>query len=148
MDTSTPPGGVAVESGLAAHPDEPGPLSALVRHAPAAVRAPVASSLTRVAAVHAGKPIACALVGGWLALLFAAWLGGLDVPVAGSIAAQCLVMVLLAIAVWDLVVRWGWITRGRPLTVAPQPKAGPVLQHLYPWTMLLAGIACGHFLWK
>src|SRR6266566_6350137 len=91
MDVSTPTPGPADHGGFAAGEDAPGPLvAALVRGAPKAIRAPLASSLTRAASARAGKLVTCMLVGGWLALFFAGLLGGLDVAVAGSVAAQCL----------------------------------------------------------
>ncbi len=149
MDVSTPTPGPADHGGFAAGEDAPGPLvAALVRGAPKAIRAPLASSLTRAASARAGKLVTCMLVGGWLALFFAGLLGGLDVAVAGSVAAQCLLMVLLGIATWDLVVRWGLIKRGRRLTVAPQTRPAWLLHYFYPWLVLLAGVAFGHFVWR
>jgi hypothetical protein len=149
MDVSTPAAGNA-DRPVAAHRDDPGPLAALARHAPAALRAPAAAAISSAASIHVGKLVACALAGGWLALVLAAALGGLGPPVAGSIAALCLVLVLLILATWDLVVRWGLIRGGRPLTVAPQTRRWLrwLTRYFYPWLVLLAGIVFGHFAWR
>jgi hypothetical protein len=149
MDVSTPAAGDA-DRPVAAHREEPGLLAALARHTPAAFQAQATAAMSGIVSVHAGKLIACALAGGWLALVLAAALGGLAPPVAGSIAALCLVLVLLVIAAWDLVVRWGLITRGQPLTVAPQTRRWQrwLARYFYPWLVLLAGIVFGHFAWR
>jgi hypothetical protein len=126
-----------------------GPLHALAARAPEPVRGLAESVAERIPTLNVGRYVTAVLGGAMLALVLAAGLGRLRTDVAGSIGALSLVLVLLFIAAWDLLVRWGLLRR-RPLLVGagPQTRAGRLLRPISSWMLLLGGILVGHFFWR
>jgi len=98
----------------------------------------------RASSVNIGRYVVAVLGGGWLALFLASLLGRLRVDVAASIAALSLALVLLFVASWDLLVRWG-LLRSLPIVISgPQTRAARLLRGVASWMVLVAGILIGH----
>lgn len=126
-------------------PPASGPLHALAARAPEPVRGVVESLVT----ISVGRYVTAVLGGAVLALVLAATLGRLRVDVAGSIGALSLVLVLLFIAVWDLLVRWGLLPRQPVLVGAPQQALGVrLLRPVTSWALLALGLVVGHLFWR
>jgi predicted MFS family arabinose efflux permease len=142
MDRSTE------ESTPTTHPSS-GPLFMLATRSPRPVRDVAVSLAERVPTLDVGRTVVAVLGGAVLALVLAVPLGRLRTDVAGSIGALSLVLVLLFIAAWDLLVRWGLLQR-QPLLVGsgPQTGAARLLRPFASWMILVAGILVGHVAWR
>ena len=121
----------------------------LAARSPAPMRGMAMSLAARVPTLNVGRTVVAILGGALLALVLAVTLGRLRTDVAGSIAALSLVLVLLFMAAWDLLVRWGLLQR-QPLLVgsAPQTRAARLLRPFASWIILVAGILVGHVVWR
>jgi len=105
--------------------------------------------MARARLVRVGWMVVGILSGAVLALVLATVLGAIgDISTAAAVAFLCLTVVLFAIALWDLIVRWsGW---NLPQFIGPGPmRSIPGLALVAsPWLMLLAGVAFGRFVWR
>ncbi|HXM57543.1 MAG TPA: hypothetical protein VOB72_19245 [Candidatus Dormibacteraeota bacterium] len=142
MDASTE------ESASPTHPLA-GPLFTMAARSPQPVRGVAVSLAERVPTLNVGRMVVAVLGGAVLALVLAVPLGRLRTDVAGSIAALSLVLVLLFIAAWDLLVRWG-VLQSQPVLVGsgPQNRAARLLRPFAPAIILVIGIVLGHVFWR
>jgi hypothetical protein len=111
----------------------------------AAVRAAVRAARE----LEVGRVLVGLVLGSALALGYAVWLARvrLEVGVAGSIVALCLMTALLTLSTWDLVVRWRQITSVPVPVVTAWSPPRRMLRHVWPGLVLVLGIAVGHWFW-
>jgi hypothetical protein len=126
----------------------PSPLYTLVSHAPEPVRGPLQRVAARAASIDVAWPVLGVVALAAVGLVLATRLRGLDPATAEALGAECLVVVLFVIAVWDLLARWGRI-RDLPLLTGPAPQAlgRRLLRHVGPPFFLAVGIVLGHRFW-
>jgi hypothetical protein len=113
------------------------------------MRSAFATLIDQLPTLRVGRYVVAVLGGAVLALVLATTLGRLRVDVAGSIVALSLVLVLLFIAAWDLLVRWGLLPR-QPVLVAsrPQTRADRLVRPVTSWALLVLGLVAGHLFWR
>jgi hypothetical protein len=90
------------------------------------------------------------MAGAVMALLLAMVLGKVKLDVIGSLFSLCLVLVLLALASYDFVVRWTSVDLQSPDRRSPGVQRGwyRLLRYVWPEVVLVVGIFVGHVLWK
>ncbi|HYW23526.1 MAG TPA: hypothetical protein VE953_05140 [Terriglobales bacterium] len=126
----------------------PSPLYTLASHAPEPVRGPLQRAAARAASINVAWPVLVVVALAALGLVLGTKLGGIDAATAEALGAECLVVVLFVIALWDLLVRWGQITE-LPLLTGPGPQVlgRRLLRHVGPPLFLAVGIVLGHWFW-
>ena len=109
------------------------------------MRSAFVAMVERLRTVDVGSHVVAVLGGAVLALVLAVTLGRLRADVAVSIAALSLVLVLLFIASWDLLVRWG-LLQHQPVVIAARPRttASRLARPVTSWALLVLGLVAGH----
>jgi hypothetical protein len=126
----------------------PSPLYSLASLAPAPVRGPLQRVAERAASLNVAWPVVAVVAVIAVAMVLAIRFRGLDAATGQALGAECVVVVLFVIALWDLLVRWGRITELPLLTgPAPQQLGRRLLRHVGPPIFLVVGIALGHRFW-
>jgi hypothetical protein len=109
----------------------------------------LAALLRTLRHLDAGRLADAAFAGSLLALLLAMMLGKVKLDVIGALATLCVVLILLALATFDLVVRWSTVDLQSPGPHGPGAQRVWIrlLGRIWPEVVLVAGIIVGHLLW-
>ena len=108
-----------------------------------------AALLRTLRLLDTGRLADAAFAGSLMALLLAMMLGRVKLDVIGALATLCVVLILLALATFDLVVRWSTVDLQSPGPRSPGAQRVWIrlLGRIWPEVVLVAGIIVGHLLW-
>jgi L-lactate permease len=99
--------------------------------------------------LQTGRLADAAMAGAVMALLLAMVLGKMKPDVSGALFSLCVILVLLAIAAFDLFVRWDDIDlqHSSRRSARYQRWSIRLLRFVWPEVVLVLGILVGHLLW-
>ena len=100
--------------------------------------------------LQTGRLADAVMAGAVMALLLAMMLGKVKGDVTGALFSLCLILVLVALAAFDLIVRWDDVDLQRPDHRGPRWQTGwaRLFRNIWPEVVLVAGIVVGHVLWR